>query len=153
MPLYKKVCRSVRQSFHPSFDKLDDQWNDLFLVATKRLYMRVCPSVGWSVGSSVPKQFFFRPTRSDACRVYGLVYSIRICLWIPSKASDVLCVPSGMLAQMFTCRRTGSLSERSHLVEVNYFFFSLSRAPVFNNTFNAIILMFAISVVRFWYRS
>ena len=40
-----------------------------FLVTTKRLYMRVCPSVGRSVGN----QLFLRPTRSDLCRVYGLV--------------------------------------------------------------------------------
>ena len=40
-----------------------------FLVATKRLYMRVCPSVRRMVGNLL----FFRPTRSDLCRVYGLV--------------------------------------------------------------------------------
>ena len=46
-----------------------------FLVATQRLYMSVCPSVGplvrplvgWLVGHA----FVFRPTRSDECRVYG----------------------------------------------------------------------------------
>ena len=47
-----------------------------FLVATKGLHMRVCPSVGWSVRPIVRNLFFLRPTRSDLCRVYGLVYSL-----------------------------------------------------------------------------
>ena len=50
-----------------------------FLVATKRLYMRVCPSVRWSDGPLVGNQLFFRPTRSDECRVYGLVFLL-LCL-------------------------------------------------------------------------
>ena len=37
----------------------------LFLVATKRLYMSVCPSVRPSVGWLVRHAFVFRPTRSD----------------------------------------------------------------------------------------
>ena len=37
----------------------------IFLVATKRLYIRVCPSVRWLVGQSVCNAFAFRPTRSD----------------------------------------------------------------------------------------
>ena len=50
----------------------------IFLVATKRLYKSVCPSVGplvgpW-VGPSVCNAFAFRPSRSDECRVYGLVF-------------------------------------------------------------------------------
>ena len=36
-----------------------------FLDATKRLYMSVCPYVGWSVGPSVGHAFAFRPSRSD----------------------------------------------------------------------------------------
>ena len=31
------------------------------------------PSDGWMDGRSVGNQLFFRPTRSDLCRVYGLV--------------------------------------------------------------------------------
>ena len=37
----------------------------LFLVATKRLYQRVCSSVGPSVGPSVGDTFAFRPSRRD----------------------------------------------------------------------------------------
>ena len=36
-----------------------------FLVATKRLYMSVCPSVGWSVGPSV--------LRSVTLSLFGLL--------------------------------------------------------------------------------
>ena len=32
--------------------------NSMFLVATKRLYMSVCPSVGWSVGRLVTLSLF-----------------------------------------------------------------------------------------------
>ena len=35
----------------------------------------VCPSVRPSVGPSVCNAFAFRPSRSDVCRVYGLVVS------------------------------------------------------------------------------
>ena len=42
----------------------------LFLVAPKRLYKNVCPSV---CPSPFCNAFTFRATRSDLCRVYGLV--------------------------------------------------------------------------------
>ena len=46
-----------------------------FLVAMELLYMRMRPSIGRMDGPSVGwtvKRNFFRPTRSNACRVYGL---------------------------------------------------------------------------------
>ena len=58
---------------HPVSD-LFEQWNNgiygIFLVATKRLYLRMCPSVGWMVRRMVTSFFF---ARSDACLIYGLV--------------------------------------------------------------------------------
>ena len=44
----KKIVKTVAVPFH--------DFN--FLVATKRLYMRVCPSDGRSVGRSVTSYFF-----------------------------------------------------------------------------------------------
>ena len=48
------------------------------LVATKRLYKSVCPSVRPSVRRSVHwsvcNAFAVPPSRSDICRVYGLVF-------------------------------------------------------------------------------
>ena len=38
--------------------------------------MSVRRSVGPSVGPSVCHAFAFRPSRSDECRVYGLVYEV-----------------------------------------------------------------------------
>ena len=43
--------------------------------------MSVCPSVGRSVGPSVGYAFVFRPTRSDLCRVFGLVPSTKTCFF------------------------------------------------------------------------
>ena len=52
----------------------------LFLVAPKRLYKSACPSVRRSVGRSVMLCNAFAvmllPTRSDLCRVDGLVFLI-----------------------------------------------------------------------------
>ena len=45
----------------------------VFLVAMKRLYKSVCPSVRPSVRPYVCNAFAFRPTRSNICRAYGLV--------------------------------------------------------------------------------
>ena len=52
-----------------------------FLVATKRLYKSVCPAIRRSVGPSVRPSvhlsvcnaFAFRPSRSNICRVYGIL--------------------------------------------------------------------------------
>ena len=55
-----------------------------FLDASSYLYNRVCPSVGRSFCPSVrpsvrPSILAFLPSRSDICRVYGLVYSCHHC--------------------------------------------------------------------------
>ena len=52
----------------PSWSIIWDGWVPChYLVAKKRLYMKVRPSVGWSV---CRKRVFFRPIRSDVCRVH-----------------------------------------------------------------------------------
>ena len=70
-------CREVYfEKNGPFFTLFREKIKDYlrFLVATKRLYMSVCPSVRPSVGWSVGNAFAFRPTWSDLYRVFGLVY-------------------------------------------------------------------------------
>ena len=66
------------------------------LVAPKRLYKSACPSVrrsvGPSVGPSVRNAFavMLLPTRSDLCRVYGLVISLFRCVLYHEPGRDGL---------------------------------------------------------------
>ena len=74
----------------------------MFLVATKRLYKRVCPSVRPSVGPSVRDAFAFRPSRSDiwpcirACYHFCYIYQIFFFL------SEIYCW-SIVLNKIFLC--------------------------------------------------
>ena len=47
--------------------------NEITQLGIIALYKSVCPSVLLSVGPSVRNAIAFQPTRSDFCRVYGLV--------------------------------------------------------------------------------